>query len=137
MSNTESLLSKAGIKVTASRILVLKAIAQADHPLSMMEIEKELESVDKSQISRALNLFMENDLLHKIDDGLGTSHYELCHSHSHDGEDSDVHVHFYCEKCRKLLCLEDQAIPQVSVPGGFQAHHYTYIIQGICADCRS
>lgn len=136
MVRAEAELLEHGIKASASRIMVLKAIMDADHPLSMMEIEQILESVDKSQISRALNLFMEFDLLHKIDDGTGIAHYELCHSHSEDGRDDDVHVHFYCEKCHKLFCLEEVGIPAVDIPKGYKVHNSSYIVQGICPECQ-
>lgn len=135
MNSPETLLVEHGIKPSASRILVLKAIMEADHPLSMAEIECVLESVDKSQISRALNLFMESDLLHKIDDGTGTAHYELCHSHSEDGEDDDEHIHFYCEKCHRLFCLEELGVPTVAVPEGYHVHHSSFILHGTCPDC--
>lgn len=133
--SVQALLSGHGIKITSSRILVLRTLLQSNRPLSLSEIESELVSVDKSQISRALSLFMEHDLLHRIEDRSGTSRYEVCHDHE-DGQDRDEHVHFYCEKCGRLLCLENLQIPKMSIPDGYVAEHSSFIISGICPDCN-
>lgn len=133
--SAETLLSSQGIKPTSSRILVLRTLLHSDRPLSLSEIEAELVSVDKSQISRALSLFMEHDLLHRIEDWSGASRYEVCHSHE-DGRDNDEHVHFYCEKCGRLLCLEDIMVPVIPVPEGYTLEHTSLVVSGICPDCN-
>ena len=47
---------RAGIKPTANRILILRTLLQEHRPLSMIEIEDILESVDKSIISRTTSM---------------------------------------------------------------------------------
>lgn len=132
----EELLQNAGIRPSVSRLLVLRTLMRSERPLSLTEIEHILESVDKSQISRALTLFMEYDLLHRIEDGSGATRYEVCHSHDHSHEGhEDSHINFYCERCGKLFCL-DTPIPQIPIPEGYAARHSTFIISGICPDCR-
>ena len=91
----EELLQTAGIKPTPARIMIIKAMSSADHPLSMAEIGDRLETVDKSVISRTLALFKSRDLIHVIQDGSDSVRYELCLSCSHDAAlDDDLHVHF-------------------------------------------
>ena len=65
------LMQEHGVKPTANRILILKALLQAGRPLSLTEIETALESVDKSIISRTLAAFREHHLLHALSDGSG------------------------------------------------------------------
>ena len=55
----EHLLEEHGVKVTANRLLVARALAQAGRPLSLMELEARLETVDKSNIFRTLTAFKE------------------------------------------------------------------------------
>lgn len=138
----EDILQRSGIRPSVSRLLVLRTLLHSERPLSLTEIEHILESVDKSQISRALTLFMEYDLLHRIEDGSGATRYEVCHDHNHGESDgghkshTDTHVHFYCERCGKLFCLEDEKIPAVNVPEGYIVRHSSYIISGICPNCH-
>lgn len=130
-----SLLSKHGIKPTSNRILVVKALASEDRPLSFSELEKQLWSVDKSGIFRALTLFRDHHLVHTIEDGEGGMCYELCFSHGTEDDDDDLHVHFYCEKCHKIYCLHDTPIPVVPLPHGFIPKGYNYVVKGICEEC--
>ena len=124
-----------GVKPTANRILIAQALLDAGRPVSMMEIEAMVETIDKSNIFRALQAFREAHLVHVLDDTGDGVRYELCHSH-HDDEDDDVHVHFYCEKCHRTYCLEDTPIPPVSIPEEFEVETVNYLLKGICPDCR-
>ena len=74
----EQLLQAAGIKPTAARILIIRNLDAADHPLSMAEIGDALETVDKSVISRTLALCRSARLIHIIQDGSDSVRYELC-----------------------------------------------------------
>ncbi len=130
----EHLLEHHGIKPTANRILIVKALEQAGRPLSLMELEAILETIDKSNISRALSAFREAHLVHVLEDSGDGVRYELCHSHARDHDD-DVHVHFYCTCCHKTYCLEDTPVPAVPVPEGFQAESVSYLLKGICPEC--
>ena len=124
-----------GVKPTANRIVLARSLAAAGRPMSMSELEAALETIDKSNVFRTLQVFREAHLVHVLEDTGGGARYELCHSR-HDDEDDDVHVHFYCEKCHRTLCLEDTPVPQVTVPEGFEPDTVSYLVKGICPDCR-
>ena len=64
----EHLLEHHGIKPTANRLLIVKALEKAGRPLSLTELETTLETIDKSNISRALSLFREAHLVHVLED---------------------------------------------------------------------
>lgn len=130
----ERLLEEHGIRATANRILVAAALADAGRPLSMMELEDMIGSIDKSGIFRCLTVFKEKHLVHTIDDSEGTR-YELCHSHDPE-TDEDTHVHFYCERCHRTFCLEDIHIPPVALPNGYEARTANYVLKGICPYCK-
>ncbi len=137
MNTDESvrLLMAHGIKPTANRILILRAITDKGSPLSMKEIEARLLTVDKSVISRSLALFRDHNLVHTIDSADGV-HYETCLSHD-DQHDDDEHVHFFCERCHRTFCLTDVPVPEISVPDGFQLRETNVIVRGLCPDCAS
>ena len=130
-----ALMQEHGVKPTANRILILKALLQAGRPLSMNEIETALESVDKSIISRTLSAFREHRLLHALSDGGEGVRYEVCHCAEQE-EDSDRHVHFHCRVCGRTFCLEDTPVPAVACPEGFRSENAEFTIHGVCPSCR-
>jgi len=128
------LLSEHGIKATSNRIVVVRQLALSSRPLTLAELETKILSIEKSGIFRALTLFREHHLVHIIEDGSGSLRYELCHSHS-DDEDDDLHVHFFCEQCRRTFCLDGVPVPEVCVPEGYTAVSASHIVKGICPEC--
>lgn len=134
--NLTTLLEAHGLRVTANRILVLKALNEFSGPATMTDLETEIASMDKSSIFRTLVSFREHHLVHTIETcGEGTK-YEICHS-SHDEGESDEHVHFHCSVCHRTYCFEDIPIPPAPLPEGFEAEEVNYVVSGICPDCRN
>lgn len=130
----EELLEHHGVKPTANRLLIARALQDANRPLSLMELEMQLETIDKSNVFRALTAFREAHLVHVLEDAGDGVRYELCHSHDEEHDD-DVHVHFYCTRCHKTYCLEDTPVPPVAVPEGFNPESVSYLVKGICPEC--
>lgn len=137
MTNTdlENEMAEHGIRPTSARIMISKALLSEPRPLSAMDIETKLETVDRSTISRCLSLFMEKGFVHLIEDGSGSSKFELCHSHE-DSLHDDLHVHFHCKICRRTLCFPELIIPEITIPDGFKKETASFLISGICPDCR-
>jgi len=126
---------KKGIRPTANRILVFRALLGAEGPVSLSDLEAMLLTLDKSSIFRVLTLFLEHDMVHAIEDGSGSLKYELC-----TGDDActiaDMHVHFYCESCNRTFCFESLQIPTVALPDGFSPHSINYVVKGECPSCK-
>lgn len=129
-----SLLEGHGIKPTANRLLIAKALASQHHPVSVKDLEDSLLTLDKSSIFRVLTLFREHHLVHAIETGEGIVKYELCQSHN-DEEDDDEHVHFYCERCHRTICLHEIPVPQIAVPDGYRVEGTNVLVRGICDRC--
>lgn len=138
ISNTpvsaEALLEKAGLKPTSNRLLVLRRLMDSKGARSLIELETELETIDRSSILRVLNLLVQNDVVHTIEDGKGIIKYELCHGESHCSID-DMHAHFYCEKCERTFCFEDISAPLINLPSNFHIRSVNYMLKGLCPDC--
>lgn len=124
-----------GIRPTANRLLLVKVLSKAEHPLTMKELEDLVGTIDKSNIFRTLSLFRDQHLVHVLQDGADAVRYELCHSHEEDHDD-DLHAHFYCERCRQTFCLNDIPVPQVDLPKGYRMNTINYLIKGICPNCQ-
>ena len=108
----ESYFEQKGVKPTANRILVLKALRGEEHPLTLMDLELTLSPMDKSSIFR-----------------------ELCGSEG-PCDRRDEHIHFYCESCRQSFCMEDLPLPAMELPEGYTPHSLSFVIKGECPRCR-
>ena len=129
------LLEEHDIKPTANRIVVVKALASSIQPQSLQELERRIQTIDKSNVFRALTLFREQHLVHAIEGSSDGTKYELCHSHSRE-HDEDLHPHFYCEACHETYCLNGMEMPEVVLPQGFEQHSVNLMIKGLCPHCR-
>ena len=132
--NAEKLLEQGGIKPTANRLLVLRALINSPLPMSLIELETELETLERSSVSRVLSLFLEKDIVHSFEDGRGIAKYELCHGETHCSIE-DMHAHFYCEKCEQTFCFEDISAPQINIPAEFRIRSVNYMLKGVCPKC--
>lgn len=132
---TEILLER-GVKPTAMRLLVLRCLIDSNEALTLRQVEEKLMPADRSTIFRTLTLFEQQHLIHTINDGSGSTRYEICHSHHHNSHD-DRHPHFRCLKCERTICLPDLRIPTIALPEGYHIDQISYIITGICPDCAT
>ena len=130
----EQVFEKAGIRVTAVRLLIWREIRKSfDGAFSLADLEDALPTVDKSTLFRTLTLLSEAHLLHDIDDGSGS--HKFCVCHHDDTLHCTGHVHLTCRVCHKTYCLTDIRIPQVELPAGFIPEEAEYIVKGVCLEC--
>lgn len=135
MKDGKKILEQKHVKLTPNRILVLDALLKAGHPVSMIDLESIIQTMDRSSIFRVLTMFHEHNIVHGIEDGSGALKYEICMGEDHCSI-SDMHVHFYCESCHSTNCFESMPVPMVKLPPDFQPHSVNYMIKGLCPFCR-
>lgn len=132
----EEIMLRRNINPTATRILILRQMYRGDEMVSLPELERLLPTVDKSTISRALNLFLAHGLIHAVDDGSGSIKYNVCPVDCECEEViEDEHTHFYCTICHRAFCLTKIHVPIVELPNGFQLQSINYVLKGICPEC--
>ena len=116
----EQQLQAHGINPTAARILVLKKLSELTYPVSMTELETELETMDKSTIFRTLNVLLEHHAVHSFEDGSGSTKYEICRCESTVCRVENRHIHFYCEGTAiSTSTAKDAGAPSVSTTSRF------------------
>ena len=130
------ILEQRGIKPTAIRMLVLKAMIDAEQAVSLLDLENKLDTVDKSSILRTITLFVSQHPAHRVDASTGSLKYEECESECTSAV-KDLHTHFYCEYCHKTFCLENIHVPVVDLPEGFAVRSINYVLKGCCAECAA
>ncbi len=131
----EKLLHNKGVRPTALRLLILETIAGQQRPVSLLDLEAKLGTVDRSTIFRTVTLFLAHHVLHGFEDGSGSLKYELCDNDCSCSVE-DMHTHFYCEECHRTFCMKATHVPQVALPEGFVQRSINYVVKGLCADCR-
>lgn len=124
-----------GIRPTAVRLLVLKAMLDFTSAFNLADLEQTLETIDKSTLYRTIKLFQDKLLIHSIDDGSGSVKYSVCRSGC-SCRPEDLHVHFYCEHCGLTYCLENIAIPDIQLPAGFKTDGVNFVLKGVCSTCN-
>jgi len=132
--NIDNKLNAKSIKSTAMRQLVLQVLAEQKTAISLPELEKKFDKVDKVTLYRTLKTFEENKLIHSIDDGTGSIKYALCRE-SCQCHPEDLHVHFFCTKCKQTYCLNDIPVPSVNLPVYFTLENINMVVKGICSNC--
>lgn len=128
------MLIKRNVKPTAIRLLVLKSMLQAKQAVSLLDLENQLDTVDKSTLFRTITLFLGHSLIHSIDDGSGSLKYAVCNN-SCNCLLEDLHTHFYCENCHKTFCIRNIPIPMVELPEKFTLQSINYVLKGLCPEC--
>lgn len=128
-------LNAKSIKPTAMRELVLKVLSEQSVAISLADLEQKFEKVDKVTLYRTLKTFEENKLIHSIDDGTGSVKYALCRETCHC-QPEDLHVHFFCTRCKQTYCLTDIPVPSVLLPVDFILENINMVVKGVCSNCQ-
>jgi len=132
----EKLLVKNGLKRTTPRLQVLEILSGRDSATSQPYLEQVMgKDADRVTLYRVLQAFEEKGIIHKVLDQQGTANYAICSDNCSAHEHRDEHVHFNCDNCHKIYCLDSVKIPALKVPAGFKVEHLNLIATGICASC--
>ncbi|QPH41810.1 transcriptional repressor [Pedobacter endophyticus] len=132
----DDLLVKSGLKRTSARLQVLEILSNKNSATSQPYLEQVMgKDADRVTLYRVLQAFEEKGIIHKVLDSHGTANYALCADGCNAQHHQDEHVHFDCNRCHKIYCLESVKIPVPKVPSGFKIGHLNLIATGTCAAC--
>ncbi len=132
----QQLLRENGLRQTASRVAVLKALAAAERPLSLGELLDLLDGKggDQATVFRTLVRFRELGMSRVVSQADRIDHYVLA-----TGSEVTVHEHphFECEECRGVSCLPAGAEVTVRASGKWAAsvRAVTIHLRGECPNC--
>ena len=133
-SSAEEMIRTTGVRVTQPRVSVLAALLNAPRALTHHDVELRVKrsiKVDRVTVYRVLEWLVANQLAHRIagDD-------RVWRFNAAAGEHSDEHMHFQCNRCGRVTCLEEKApAPHVPLPAGFRSEHVEITVKGLCAQC--
>lgn len=133
----EAMLIAKQIQPTPMRLLVLEYMLKQKAAVSLPDLEKEFGYSDRTTLYRTLKTFEEKGLIHDIKDSLQATRYALCEEDCREGLHADMHIHFYCTRCKELFCLPKAHMPQITLPDNFQLNEFSLVARGICDKCKT
>jgi Fur family transcriptional regulator, ferric uptake regulator len=103
--------------------------------LSHAEIQAEIDGLcDRVTIYRVLDRLTEEGLIHKIVNVDGVIKYASCQSCTEIQNHKHNHIHFSCEKCKAVTCL-DQIEPSFNLPVNYKVSEVNFTLSGLCPRC--
>lgn len=136
MTGAEDLLLSRDIRPTPLRRAILEVLLGAGLPLSWRDTFSRLRrrtEADKVSLYRNLDLFERKGIVHKVLGSDGAWRY--CALQGEENRCPGNHAHFLCLCCGRMICLEDQPIPTVTLPKGFTVEGKQLLAYGRCSDC--
>jgi Fur family transcriptional regulator, ferric uptake regulator len=120
---------------TVAKTTILELISQSKVALSHIEIQRLTEGLcDRVTIYRVLDRLVLEDVIHKIAIPDGTVKYASCHHNHTDEKHTHNHVHFNCEKCHSVTCLES-VTPVFTTPSNYVVKEFNFTLSGLCPKC--
>jgi len=125
------ILKENNLKITSQRLIVLQYLDEnCTHPTAdqiYSDLKTNNPSLSKTTVYNALDALQTHGIIQAITISGTELHYDIGH---------DMHHHFYCKKCGKIIDI-DISCPNVEKMKGFghkieEIHGY---IKGICKEC--
>ncbi len=126
-----------GLKATPARLGVMQVLNGSHMAYSHSELELLFAKMDRVTLYRILKDFEDAGLVHKIVDMGGVTRFALCSHSCPDEQHEDNHVHFSCESCHKMFCLEKVHAPSIKIPQGFKVAGLQTLVYGLCETCNA
>lgn len=123
---------RVGARATPARVRVLKLLRGAPAALTHSEIELALGdgALDRVTLYRVLDWLVEIGLAHRNSDKHRVFRFSAASESEHT-----MHVHFRCEHCGKVYCLDAAPPPAPELPPGFSLARIDFDLRGTCNVC--
>lgn len=133
---TEEILKNKKLNITPFRKEVLELFINKSNAISINDIEKSLENFDRITLYRTIKSFIEKGVIHEIVMPGDIKKLALCpndcssEAHIH----SIQHIHFKCNKCENVFCVDLNHFPEIKIPN-FKIDSMEIQGTGTCEDC--
>lgn len=121
---------------TIAKSKILEYVQNSNEAVAHSDIQQSLKGVcDRVTIYRVLDRLLSEGLVHKIVDIDGVVKYAACHTCEDEHHHHHNHIHFSCEKCKKVTCL-DAIMPQFILPKDYKLNSVNFTVSGFCPQCK-
>jgi Fur family ferric uptake transcriptional regulator len=134
MENLAHILKAHGLKVTASRLMVLEAVLRVpgifDHHALLDACSG---NVDRVTLYRTLHLFYEHKMLYQVSAPAGAVQYGL--RTIQGGPARYNRLQLICQDCGRIISVDPFDPPAFRLPPGFTCLYVEMIVNGRCTAC--
>jgi Fe2+ or Zn2+ uptake regulation protein len=124
-------LRRAGVRCTAARLAILKALGASPRGLSLASLPPALGRLGELTLRRNLDTLSQHGLLHTVYGPAGEAVLLL----SRWGQAAG-HPHAHCGRCGAVFCLSmPLGTAHVTLPTGFVVETHQILVSGQCAAC--
>ena len=124
-----------GLALTIQRRAVYEELAERkDHPTADQvydTLRARLPGLSRTTVYRVLDTLVEQGFARRVQHAAGVARFDPMTARHH---------HLVCDRCGKLLDLDDRAIPRIPLPDargtGFRIDDYSISFSGLCQSCR-
>ena len=132
----KNLLKNCSLAVTKNRSKVLNFFLKEGKPVDLKVLNSKFKDLDRVTLFRILSIFEKNKLIHSIVLDNGKKFFALCNhecrvtpNHNHK------HIHFVCNKCDDVTCLDLDNFPKLKVPN-YTFNEISINVNGVCSNCN-
>ena len=132
----KNLLKNCSLAVTKNRSKVLNFFLKEGKPVDLKALNSKFKDLDRVTLFRILSIFEKNKLIHSIILDNGRKFFALCNhecrvtpNHNHK------HIHFVCNKCDDVTCLDLDNFPKLKVPN-YTFNEISINVNGVCSNCN-
>jgi Fur family ferric uptake transcriptional regulator len=141
------LLRRAGLRITAVRLALLRQMHAARAPANAQKLFDDLctdakrtkaTRPDRVTVYRTLNSLVESGLAHKVDPGDRVYRFSLTdHAHCEGEKHAHEHPHFVCDDCGTVECLEGErvVIKGETASKKRRVKQDSVVLHGTCESC--
>lgn len=128
-------LAARGLRLTAPRRAVLRAVMALDRHFGLEHVEKRLagSGVHRATLYRTLPLLESAGIIRRVREELDRWRYEHLVGHRH-------HDHLLCTGCGRVVEFASPVIKRTLTRlcrrHGFEEKSHSFIVRGLCARCR-
>ncbi len=138
LSMANSLLSDLPGRRTRGRTHILAALIDVRRALSHAEIEAQLPpdvALDRVTLYRILDWLVEHGLVHRVLGADRAVRFAFNGNTNGVQPDAEMHAHFQCDTCARVVCLEALPTHLPTLNNGFLARKADVLVHGQCDQC--
>ena len=120
---------------TVAKTEIQRLVETSEVALSHADIQTALNGLcDRVTIYRVLDRLVEDGNIHKVVNVDGVVRYAGCHTCEEGHDHHHNHVHFSCNNCKSVTCLDD-VVPLFKLPRKYKVKEVNFTVSGLCPAC--
>lgn len=130
----KNLLKHKKLSSTSFRKEVLEIFLKHNNAIPLSIIENELKDYNRITLYRTIKIFLKEGIIHEISINGEESNYAICKEGCCSSKHEHQHLHFKCDKCGVIFCVEIEEFPTIELPN-YKINQLEIQASGICKEC--